>query len=420
MPLKATSVSHGRAGPACIIAAASFACESALAASTGYLLVLLAAARSLAPALGASIPESDEPARLVVLIPAHDEEMGLVPTLASVASCSYPVSRLRTIVIADNCSDDTAGCARTAGVEVWERTDADRLGKGYALSWALDRLMTGAEEFDAVVMLDADCEASPNFLTAFDTHLKSGARAMQANYLAANPHDSHAAALRFGAFALMNTVRFLGKQRLGLSCGLVGTGMAFTKELLEREAWTATGLVEDAEYHMRIVLAGERAEFVPEAWVRSEVPTSLERSSDQHARWELGKLQLIRRWCPLLIASGIARRDVVRLHAGLECLVPPQSLMAAGSLAAGGTGLLLRQRRLTRLAAWTLIGQIVFVIGGFRLVRVPNQVYRALLVTPALIANKVALYIRLLARRGPTSWVRTERGNVHRTEAGTL
>jgi hypothetical protein len=232
---------------------------------------------------------------------------------------------------------------------------------------------------------------------------------MQVNYLAANPHESDAAALRFGAFALMNTVRFLGKQRLGLSCGLVGTGMAFTKELLDREPWTATGLVEDAEYHMRIVLAGERADFVPEASVRSAVPSSLRGSSDQHARWEAGRLHLIRRWSPRLIVSGIRHGDVVRLHAGLEYLVPPQSLIAAGSAAGGLMGALMRRRGVVALGAFALVGQMVFVLAGFRLARVPGRVYRALLGSPLLVANKVALYARLLTRRGPTGWVRTQR-----------
>src|SRR5438309_2857017 len=41
----------------------------------------------------------------------------------------------------------------------------------------------------------------------------------------ANARASQASALRYAAFALMNTVRPLGKRRLGLSCGLFGTGV---------------------------------------------------------------------------------------------------------------------------------------------------------------------------------------------------
>jgi 1,2-diacylglycerol 3-beta-glucosyltransferase len=392
-----------------LIGWAFIAPQGALALSVGYLLALLVAARGAAraaskpPALGLAR------SRFVVLVPAHDEESGIRATLDSLGLCVYPSDARRTVVIADNCTDRTADCAREAGVEVWERMDMTRRGKGFALGWALDRLQSRDEAFDAVVILDADCLASSNMLSAIDQRLRSGAHAVQVNYVVGNPDASHASALRFSGFALMNTVRFLGKQRLGLSCGLVGTGMAFTRELLVREPWTATGIVEDAEYHSRLVQAGERSEFVPEAWVSSAVPTSLNGSSDQQARWEQGKLRLIRQWSPRLLSAGLAERDIVRVHAGLEWLVPPQSLIAAGSLGSAVAGLVLGSRRLVLLSAGTLAAQLTFVLAGLRLVRAPTRVYRALLLAPALIVRKVALYVRLLGGRGPTSWVRTER-----------
>ncbi len=88
----------------------------------------------------------------------------------------------------------------------------------------------------------------------------------------------------------MNTVRYLGKQRLGLSCGLVGTGMAFTRD----PAGTPTmdkhrASCEDGEYHMRLVLAGERVEFVADASVSSAMPTSLRGSSDSAGALGAGK-----------------------------------------------------------------------------------------------------------------------------------
>jgi hypothetical protein len=405
-----TGVARRRPTAGRLAAGALLGVEGSLALSTGYLLMLLLAARGEQGTRSASRGSSEQSQlSLVVLVPAHDEQGGIGATLESRAACDYPQDRVRVVVIADNCGDRTADCAREAGVEAWERADPTQRGKGYALIWALERLRAEHADFDAVVMLDADCVASPNLLSAVDMRLRAGASALQVNYVAANPEDSHAAALRFGGFALMNTVRFLGKQRLGLSCGLVGTGMAFTKDLLIREPWTATGLVEDGEYHLRLVMAGERAEFVADASVSSAVPTSLRGSYDQQARWEKGKLELIRQWSPRLLLAGLLERDPVRVHAGLECLVPPQSLIAAGTAGSGLAGLVLGSRRLVVLSALTGAAQLSFVLAGLWLVRAPLHVYRALLFAPALIAGKVALYGRLLRGRGPTGWVRTER-----------
>jgi GT2 family glycosyltransferase len=384
------------------------ALESTLTLSTLYLLGLLLAARGArrrtapAAAPGGNL-------RLAVLVPAHDEEAGIAATLAALTGAAYPDEERRIIVIADNCSDRTAAVAVAAGVEVWERTDPQRRGKGFALIWALERLLALDDRFDGVVFIDADCIVSANLLTAVDARLREGARALQVDYVAGNPEASSAAAMRFAAFAVGDTVRSLGKERLGLSCGLVGTGMAFSRDLLERNPWTATGLVEDGEFHMRLVLAGERVEFVPEAEVSQAVPTSLKASSSQQARWEMGKLQLIRRWSGRLVFAGLARRDPLRLHAGLECLVPPQSVIATGNLGSALAALLLGSRRLLGLSLLTAAAQATFVLGGLRLVRAPAHVYRALLTAPALIGSKIGLYGRLLSGRGPTAWERTAR-----------
>lgn len=381
--------------------------EGALALASSYLLGLLVAARG--SVARAPEPPQAPPLDLAVIVPAHDEEPGIGETLASLAACEYPSAHRRTIVIADNCSDGTAARASEFGVEVWERTDPANRGKGHALAWALERLFAEAQPPDAVLMVDADCTVSANLLESCARHLADGAAAIQVDYVAGNPEDSPTAALRFAGFALADTVRFLGKERLGLSCGLVGTGMAFPRRVLEEVPWTVTGLVEDGEYHMRLVLEGTRTRFVPEAWVSQPVPTSMRASAEQQARWEKGKLDMIRAWTPRLLGSGIARQDPVRIHAGLECLVPPQSVLALGGLGGAVLGAALRRPRLLALSLLTLGGQTAFVLGGLRLVRAPASVYRALLTAPVLIAGKLALYARLASGRGPSGWVRTER-----------
>ena len=66
----------------------------------------------------------------------------------------YPAERHQIIVVADNCTDATAQVARDAGVTVWERHDAVRRGKPYAIAWAVEQLDLVAN--DGVVIIDAD------------------------------------------------------------------------------------------------------------------------------------------------------------------------------------------------------------------------------------------------------------------------
>jgi hypothetical protein len=360
-----------------------------------YLLVLLAAA-----ARSRRQPARRAPAgphlRFAIVIPARDEEASIAATLASLRALDHPADRVRLIVVADNCADRTAEIAAAAGAEVWPRTGTG--GKGAALAWAFARL---DGDVDAVAVVDADCTVTPGLLAAVERRLGDGAVVVQTAYGVANPGASPVAALRYASFALVNEVRPIGKTALGLSAGLLGTGMAFRRELLERVPWTAAGLVEDQEHHLALVAAGERVVFAPEAGVVSAMPTSLRRSSGQQLRWDAGRAALIRAWTPRLLAAGLRRRSAVQVHAALEPLVPPQSLLLALNLAGCAS------RR--RLGLANLAGQATFVLGGLAVMRAPAAVWRALAFAPGLAAFKLGLLARLWLGGGPTEWVRTER-----------
>ena len=49
------------------------------------------------------------------------------------------------LVIADNCTDDTASRAREAGARVLERRDVARKSKGYAIEYLIDTLNASGE-----------------------------------------------------------------------------------------------------------------------------------------------------------------------------------------------------------------------------------------------------------------------------------
>ena len=91
--------------------------------------------------------------RIAVLIPAHNEGAGLQPTLEDVKSQLGEKDRL--IVVADNCTDDTAEVAARLGAEVTERHDLAKIGKGYALDWGLSFLSDDPPYI--VIVIDADC-----------------------------------------------------------------------------------------------------------------------------------------------------------------------------------------------------------------------------------------------------------------------
>ena len=106
--------------------------------------------RQATPRIGANYDLSQ---RVAVLVPAHNESTGLLPTLAAIKQQLRAADSM--LVVADNCTDDTAAVASAGGAEVVERHDPDRRGKGYALDFGLQHLSSAPPEI--VIMIDADC-----------------------------------------------------------------------------------------------------------------------------------------------------------------------------------------------------------------------------------------------------------------------
>jgi cellulose synthase/poly-beta-1,6-N-acetylglucosamine synthase-like glycosyltransferase len=103
------------------------------------------------------------PVTVTVLIPAHNEEVSLPATIASLQSQSHAPGRI--IVVADNCTDSTVQVALQAGVEVIESVGNTNKKAG-ALNQALTQLLPGQGENDVVMVMDADTSLDDGFLAA--------------------------------------------------------------------------------------------------------------------------------------------------------------------------------------------------------------------------------------------------------------
>ena len=180
-------------------------------------------------------------ARFLFVIPAHDEEANIASTIESCRGVSYDPALYRVVVIADNCTDGTAGLARAAGAEVIERTDPLRRSKGHALEYFFEQRPGLAGETDAVVVIDADTIVDPGILTAFAAALAEGKDWVQCYYTVRNPDASWRTRMMTYAFSLFNGVWLLGQDRMGLGVGLKGNGMCFSTRGLARFPWRHTG-----------------------------------------------------------------------------------------------------------------------------------------------------------------------------------
>jgi 1,2-diacylglycerol 3-beta-glucosyltransferase len=410
-----------------IYSAILFALGIAVLGSTGYLLTLLGAAalaRRDIRTVGVDIP----PTRFVVLVPAHDEELVLAATLESLNAQDYPRDLYEVVVIADNCTDTTAMIGRMHGVTVWERFSLQERGKGYALDWAMQRLLAGESPADAFVVVDADTWAAPDFLTQAARGLAArtdaqGRCALQGRYGVLNTNDGWRAALMAAAFDLFNHVKPLGRDRLGLSVGLKGNGMIFTHALLTQARWRGDSVTEDIDFGLDLIRDhGVRVGYLPAARVLAQMPATADGAASQRERWEGGRYRLLRTRAIPLLAAGLRQRRWALCDAAFDLMLPPLAelgtlwLFWAGLIIAGAIG-----HWLPLPLAWIIsactggAALLAYLLGGLRVSDAPAAAYAALARAPFYAAWKMVLYARRFARprragTPPTEeWVRTAR-----------
>ncbi|HEX5461222.1 MAG TPA: glycosyltransferase [Steroidobacteraceae bacterium] len=373
--------------------------------------ILILSAEVLAASLSRDGQPQDMAARprLGVVIPAHNEASGIGDAL----DCLIPQLQNgdRLLVVADNCTDDTATIASAAGAEVIERNDSSHRGKGYALDLGMRHL--AADPPAVVLIVDADCRVEEGSIDRLARVCAQTGRPVQALYLSHAPPGARLA-MRVAefAFVLKNRVRPLGLRSLGLPCQLMGTGMAFPWACIAKATLATGHIVEDLKLGLELAGAGYPPLFCPEAQVTSSFPASHEGFESQRTRWEHGYLTVLVKDAPAVLLKSVhtLNRDLLAL--GLDVCVPPVALLTLLAAAVWIASAIFRAvtrvdlplliasaavalLTLSVLSAWTRYGRQILSPGSL-----------ALAIAYALL--KIPLYFRFLVAR-QFEWVRTKR-----------
>ncbi|MGO9684079.1 MAG: glycosyltransferase family 2 protein [Beijerinckiaceae bacterium] len=348
--------------------------------------------------------------RVTVLIPAHNEEDGLPATIANV----QPQLRYgdRILVVADNCSDNTARVAKELGAEVIVRLDPVNKGKGFALDFGVRHLSGNPPAI--VIVLDADCTLEELAIDSLAATCNATNRPAQARYvMVAAPDPSPSSRVREFSWRVKNWIRPLGLHSAGLPCQLMGTGMAFPWDTIARANLATAALAEDLKLGLELAADGHPPVFCPLATVTSEFPISDEGSRSQQRRWEQGHLGVIGTAVPRFLVSGIWRGDLNLVVLTLDAAVPPLSLLwmmilftlaiSLGSwwTGAGPAAFLVT---LCSFSGFIIAALVCWLVGGRDLLP-----FQELLLIAMRTITKLPLYMRIFFLRGAQKWIRTDR-----------
>ena len=370
------------------------------------LVQAVAATARRAPGPDATVPVRP---RVAILIPAHDEAAGIGATLSSLHPQLVPGDRL--VVVADNCTDDTATVAAALGATVVVRNDPGRRGKGYALAFGFDGLR--ADPPDVLLMFDADCEAEVGCVSRLASAAWTRSRPIQARYLLTSPDRGVRSRLSEFAFRVRNLVRPLGMARLGLPCQLMGSGMAFRWSILESVSLASGHLTEDLELGLFLARQGRSPHFCPDAVVSSHLASDPAAAQTQRTRWVHGHLAMVVAELPRLVGAALRRRDAGLLMMAWDLAVPPFALFVAAVLA---FIVLFGALALIGGPAWPLAGVVLvlattvatMVVAQRGFARDLIRLHEIFVTAPLYLAGKLPAYLRFAFRR-QVEWVRTRR-----------
>lgn len=349
------------------------------------------------------------PASAAILMPAHDEAQGIAQTIAALSPALG--ANIRLVVIADNCSDDTATIARQAGALVIERQDASQRGKGHALAFGRDWLR--ADPPACVLVLDADCAIDKPGIDALIATSMATQRPVQSCYLLrSRASDGPMVQISNFAFLVKNLIRQRGAARLHAPALLGGTGMAFPWTLIENAPLATSHLVEDLVLGIAYARAGNPPIFLERAVTWSD-PASQSDTLTQRTRWEHGFLRTALSQGLPLIGTGVAKMRPGLIWLGLHLAVPPLVLLMLLSVSAFALTALLG---LFGAAIWPAVllgGLLCLVLMALALgwARDGRRVISPLTLAriPLYILWKIPVYLKLAGKR-QEEWVRTGRG----------
>lgn len=349
-----------------------------------------------------------------IVIPAHNEEKVISKTIYSLCSLIYPKTLFDVIVVADNCTDNTAKIARKLGATVLERTNTEKQGKGYALRWAFDKVLASEQPPESIIVVDADSLVSGNYLKVMNYYLEKGNEVIQSGDLVLPKSGVWSSeTIRIG-FLLYNYVKPLGRKILGLDMGLRGNGMCFSTDVLRKNPWHAWSLTEDVEFGLILLLRKIKITFAPEATVWARMPANSENAESQRKRWEIGKYPIIKKYAPKLILKFFKTGSPRYLDACIDLITPPLVNTLLVVLFMVALNLVLWLTALVPVSmVWIWMGivlmGILHLLVGLYAAGADRGIYKSLLYIPIYVFWKIKLYVKAFVTSNDGKWVRTKR-----------
>lgn len=234
--------------------------------------------------------------RYGVVIAARNESVVIKNLIQSIQKQNYPKELVDILVVADNCTDNTAQIAREAGAFVYERFNPHQVGKGYALDYIFSCIAKdyGDDYYDGYFIFDADNVLDENYIREMNKVFDSGYKAVT-SYRNSKNFGTNWITAGYSLWFLREA-KYLNNSRmiLNTSCAISGTGFLVSSSIIRKNrGWKYFLLTEDIQFSVANAIDGEKIGYCEKAVFYDEQPCTFSQSWRQRLRWSKGFYQVI-------------------------------------------------------------------------------------------------------------------------------
>ena len=228
---------------------------------------------------------SNKMTKFLILYPAYKEDQVIINAVEQFLLQDYPKELYTVVVISDHMQPETNENLSKLPITLLQPT-FEKSSKAKAMQFAINNVK---DEFDNVVILDADNVVRPVFLSQLNV-LCSVYDAIQCHRCAKNANND-VAVLDGASEEINNTIFRKAHNRLGLSSALIGSGMCFNYDLFKKNVFELTTAGEDREMEALLLHEGVFIKYAPDIHVFDEKVSNQDNFQRQRMRWMTAQVQ---------------------------------------------------------------------------------------------------------------------------------
>lgn len=261
----------------------------------------------------------------LILYPAYNEDRVIVNSVQKFLAQYYPYNCFHVAVISDHMQPETneklAALPITLLQPVFEKSS-----KAKAMQYAMEQIK---EEYDFIVILDADNVVEPHFLEQLNTACAKGYKAIQCHRCAKNS-DNDVAVLDGVSEEINNTIFRKAHNRIGLSSALIGSGMCFDYAWFKENVYKLSTVGEDRELEALLLLQKVFIKYEPDIHVYDEKVSSKDNFQKQRLRWMTAQIQSLFMQLPHL-PYAIKTGNIDYINKTIQQALIPRSMLVVGA-----------------------------------------------------------------------------------------